>query len=145
MNQQAIDHFYQHYIRLSDEELEALDARKTTLLEEAQIALASVLAERGVSVDEIRRVNAAEDEERAKAARDSVRRRETRDAKLTKWFFIISVPVIVLSVLLQPEKAWQTLVSSTVQALGIFVFVWIALLVKRKLSSVSSGSNADDD
>lgn len=145
MNQQAIDHFCQHYIRLSDEELEALDARKTTLLEEAQIALASVLAERGVSVDEIRRVNAAEDEERAKAARDAVRRRGIRDAKLTKWFFIISVPVIVLSILLQPEKAWQTLVSSTVQALGIFVIVWIALLVKRKLSSVSSGSNADDD
>lgn len=144
MDQQAIDHFRQRYLQLSEEDLEALDARKASLVEEAQVALVSVLSERDVLVGKIRRLNAAEDQRHAQATQEVSSRKEMRDAKLAKWFFFISLPVIALSALLRPEQAWQTLVSSTVQAIGIFVVVWIALLIKRKLGVKNRKSDADN-
>ncbi|MDI1338170.1 hypothetical protein [Polaromonas sp.] len=121
-----------------------MDARKASLTEEAQVALVSVLSERDVLVGKIRRLNAAEDQRRAQTTQEVTSRKEMRNAKLAKWFFVISLPVIALSALLKPAQAWQTLVSSTVQAIGIFVVGWVALFIKRKLSVKSSKPDADN-
>ncbi|MDO9113247.1 MAG: hypothetical protein Q7U63_05560 [Polaromonas sp.] len=144
MDQRITDNFRQHYLQLPEEDLEALDARKASLTEEAQVALVSVLSERDVLVGKIRRLNAAEDQRRTQAVQEVSSQKELRNAKLVKWFFFVSVPVIALSALLGPEQAWQTLISSTVQAVGIFVAIWVALFIKRKLSVKNSKSNADN-
>jgi hypothetical protein len=135
MNQQQFTQFKQHYLHLQEEELEQLHARKATLVEEAQVALAAVIAERGVSVETIRRANAIEDAGAIAAASAKAEYKARRDAKLFKWMLIFGVPLIGVRVVLTPEAAWSTLVSSLVQALGLAAIAWLVLFLKRKLGN----------
>lgn len=124
--------------------MEALDARKQSLVDEAQVALEQVLSQRSVSVEKIRHNNTVEDEDRAEFARAEVTRKEVRDTKLLKWLAIISVPLILLSVILRPESVRQTLLSSIVQALFFFAIFLIVLFIKRKLNKKKATSPSDN-
>lgn len=144
MDQKTIDHFRQHYMQVPEEELESLDARKQSLVDEAQVALEQVLSQRSVSVEKIRYDNTVEDEDRAELARAEVTRKEVRDTKLLKWLAIISVPLILLSAILRPDSFKQTLLSSIVQALFFFAILWIVLFIKRKLNKKEATSPEDN-
>lgn len=133
MNQQQLSQFKQHYLYLPEEELEQLHARKATLVEEAQVALTEAIAERGVSVEAIRRSNAIEDAGAVAVASVKAKNKARRDARFFKWMLIFGIPLIGVQVALRPEAAWSTLVSALVQVLGLAAIAWLALLIKRKL------------
>lgn len=130
-------------MQLPEEALEALDARKSSLVEEAQAALATTLSERDILVGRIRRANAVEDDRRAKAEAVKDVRQQMRYATLAKWFAFISLPLILLSALLNPAQAWQTLLSASVQAVLLFLVIGAALFAKRRFRAKGDKSDKD--
>lgn len=131
MNKEQIAALVAHYQEMDEWEIADLYARASSLTEEGRHALATVISQRKIDVQKIREQGLAEERALLEQERIREQKRKARDARWFRIMLIVIIPLIVLSALLRPEKSWETLVSSLVQALGVTAIALVFLKLRR--------------
>jgi len=131
MNNAKVAEFSTRYMCLTEWELADLDARRSSLTEEACIALDAVLANRTIDLKKVRQIEAEEETKQAALEVRKVGKRQTRDARVIKIFLVVGIPIIIFGALFRPERFLETLVSTGVQVVFLGFIYWGYLRWKR--------------
>jgi hypothetical protein len=133
-NKHKVAEFSAHYQSLNEGELADLHDRASSLTEEARMALDAVITNRGIDPEKMRQEAMKEDLDYI--AKETVREeeRKKRDARHTKIWIAISIPIVVLGMIFRPERTYETLISTITQVLVIVFAAWVVLAIKRSLS-----------
>lgn len=131
MNNQQITTLVAHYQEMDEWEIADLYARASSLTEEGRHALATVISHRKIDVQRIHEQRLTAERALLEQERMREQKRKARDARWFKIMLIVTIPLIVLSALLRPEKTWETFVSSLVQALGVVAIALVFLRLRR--------------
>jgi hypothetical protein len=131
MNNEQIAALVAHYQELDEWEIADLYARASSLTEEGRQALATVISQRKVDVQSIHEQGVTEERTLLEQERIRELKRKARDARWFRIMLVVTIPLIALSALLRPEKTWETLVSSLVQALGVTAIALVFLKLRR--------------
>jgi hypothetical protein len=130
--------FTASYIDMHEEDLVRLLGRRSTLVEEAQVALDKVLVERAIDIAGIKEAERIDVHVLAEKAREAEARKEQRHASQTKIFLWVCIPITLLGILVNPDRSYYTFISSITQAvlLGLiallFVYIRRAVAKRRK-------------
>ncbi len=132
MEQEQIAHFKALYRGLSEWDLEDLDSRKNGLTEEAQVALAEIIAERQVNIAGMRKEVIDESKALVRQAEEKEEKQRVKDRKFMKFLSIAAIPLVLVLFLIRPERTYQTLISGTVEFLGFAAIAWGIHAWRRK-------------
>jgi hypothetical protein len=116
MEQEQIAHFKAVYRGLSEWDIEDLDSRKNGLTDEAQAALSEIIAERQVDVAGMRKEVIDESKALVRQAEEKEEKQRVKDRKVIKVLSVATIPIILILFLIRPERTYQTLISTIVQA-----------------------------
>lgn len=131
VNKEQIAALVAHYKELEEWEIADLYARAYSLTEEGRQALATVISQKKIDFQSIREQGLTEERFLLEQERMREQKRKARDARWFRIMLVVTIPSIVLSALLRPEKTWETMVSSLVQALGVTVIALVFLKLRR--------------
>lgn len=137
MDTRRVAEFEERYQRLDEWELADIYAKYGSLTEEARAALDGVIQSRNIDLDKMRQQEASEELHRAEIEQERYEKWKKRDAFLSKIFLVIGLPIAIAGALLRPERAYETFISTLVQAVGLGLVAWVVLAIKRSRSKRS--------
>lgn len=140
MDKSKVAEFSAHYQRLDEWALADIHAKGGSLTDEALFALNSVIADKGIDLENIRQTVAKQDSEYAEKELVRTKKREKRETQLLIVFFIIAA----LGVIFRPGQAYKTLLETLVQVAFIAVIVWGVQAIRRFLSRRKLGDQSTD-
>jgi|GEM_PF-6438623 len=130
MDTNKISEFIELYRGMHEDELAVL-SEKQTLVPEAKTALATVILERNIDLNKLAQEEAEETEHRIKKQQIITEKKEKRDAILFKVLLVIAIPICIFQLLFNPNKFFQTLMSSIGSAIGLAIILGIAHGIKK--------------
>jgi len=131
MDSAKVAEFSAHYETLGEWDLFDIDSRRSTLTEEACVALDQTLSKRGINLANLKAEEASELAQQAAHEQEQQLKAEKRDARYLKIFWIVGLPIIIFGAIFRTEKVYETLVSSLVQVGVIGLLYWGYLKFKR--------------
>jgi len=126
--------FVAHYERLDDFAIADLFNRRHSLTSDAQAALDLVAQARQLNLSAVRNEMAREQEAIVEAERQREASWKRRDAFWFKVCLWVGIPLLGLGLVFQPERTYQTLVSTIVQVICLVLIAWVVLRIKRAVS-----------
>lgn len=137
MDTRRLADFEERYRRLDEWELADIYAKYGSLTDEARAALDGVIRSRNIDLDNLRQQEATEELHRAEMEQKIYEKWKKRDAFLLKISLALGVAIAIVGALLSPERAYETFISTLVQAVGLGLLAWVVLAIKRSRSKRS--------
>lgn len=141
MDNAKVLQFVEHYNSLDEWEFLEVHGRRSSLTEEALVALDQVIAQRGIDLSRMQEVQAEEFERESTCAEEQRRQAEVRDSRYLRIFWVIAIPLTILGALFRPEHFLETLVSILTQAIILGLAYWGYLKLKRSRKHKSQAVN----
>ena len=120
------------YRGMDARDISELQGRASDLTDAARTALATVIDERRIDLQGVRDQRVIEEREMAEIARAHVEKLEARDARWLKIAWIIGGPLLVLGLILRPEKTWADLVSTATQVVLLSAVSYLVFRFRRR-------------
>ena len=127
MDKVKVAYFSSHYETLDEWDLYDINVRRSTLTEEACIALDQTLLNKGIDLSKLK------EEENKEQAQQKIKS-ERRDSRYLKLLWIISLPIIILGAFFRTGNIYGALISSLVQCGLLGIFHWGYLKFKQSRS-----------
>jgi endonuclease/exonuclease/phosphatase family metal-dependent hydrolase len=137
MTDPGISEFTARYMSMHEEDLAQLASRRGTLTEEAQAALDTALAARGIDLAALQEADRQEVAAVERQLQEEEKRQEKRRAQYAKIFFAVAVPIAVVAAIFRPERAYETLVSSIVEIVLLGALACVFVAIKKALNKRS--------
>lgn len=134
MDESKVAEFTASYMAMHEEDLVRLVDRRSTLVEEAQAALDTVLAKRAIDIKGIKEAGRKEVHDLAEKAKEAEARKDRRHASQTKIFLWVCIPFTLLGILVNPEKSYVTFISSLTQAALLGLIALLVVFIRRAIS-----------
>lgn len=135
MNQARFDEFLARYEQMDEWQIARIQSQESDLTDEARAALTQVIASRSIDTQKLRDNAAAEDKKLLEEQRVLADISRKREAKTFKILLVAAIPVIVVSALLNPSKAYENLIALAVQAVGLGLIGLAIFKIKRYVKS----------
>jgi hypothetical protein len=134
MDESRIADFTASYMAMHEEDLARLSGRRSTLVEEAQAALDTVLVNRSIDVAGLREEERQETLKLANREQEARIREERRHASHIKIFFWICVPITLLGILFNPERSYFTFISTLTQGVVLGLIGLLIVVIRRAIT-----------
>jgi hypothetical protein len=134
MNQDVVNQYKAEYTNKNPGEIFDLWERRASLVGEAQTALSDVIKDRQIDLQAIAAADLAERDELARTEEARETESQKRTNLFLKIFFIVTIPIVLISLLTSDRPGGLLLVgiSSGVQGLVLALIVWgITKLVRK--------------
>lgn len=135
MDQARFDELLARYEQMDEWQISHIQSQESDLTDEARAALTQVIASRSIDTQKLRDNSATEDKKRSDKQQALAEISRKREAKILKIFLIAAVPIIVVAAVLNPSKAYENLMASAVQAIGLALLALAIFKIKRYLTS----------
>lgn len=135
MDTNKISEFVERYHNMHEDELAIIHQKQSSLVEEAKVALATVILERKIDLTKLAQEEHQEKEQRIKKKEIITEKKQKRDAFFYKIMLMIGVPICLFQLLFNPDKFVQTLFSTIGFAIGLAIILGIVHLFKKVLKN----------
>lgn len=135
MDQARFAEFLARYEQMDEWQIARIQSQESDLTDEARAALTQVIASRSIDTQKLRDNAAAEDKKLREEQQVLAEISRKREAKTFKILLVAAIPIIVASALLNPSKAYENLIASAVQAIGLGLVVLAMFKIKRYVKS----------
>lgn len=133
MDTNKISEFVERYENMHEDELAIIHQNQSSLVEEAKVALATVISERKIDLTKLAQEEYQEKEQRIKKRELVTEKKQKRDAFVYKAMLVIGVPICLFQLAFNPDKFVQTLFSTVAFAVSIGIISGIIYLLKKAL------------
>lgn len=133
MDNNKISEFVERYQSMHEDELVIIHQKQSSLVEEAKVALATVISERKIDLTKFAQEERQEKEQRIKKQEIVTEKKQKQDAFLYKIMLVIGVPICLFQLAFNPDKFVQTLFSTIGFAIGLAVILGIVHIFKKTL------------
>lgn len=131
MDTKKISELVEHYRSMHEEELAVLSKKQNNLVPEAKVALATVISERNIDLNKLAQEESEEIKQRIKKQEVITEKKEKRDAIFYKIMLVIGVPVCIFQLFFNPNKFFQTILSTVGAAIAIAIVLGIFHVIKK--------------
>ena len=131
MDTKKISELVEHYRSMHEEELAVLSGKQNNLVPEAKVALATVISERSIDLNKLAQEESEEIKQRIKKQEIITEKKEKRDAFFYKIMLAIGVPICIFQLFFNPNKFFQTLLSTIGSVIAIAIILGLFHIIKK--------------
>ena len=131
MDTKKVLEFLERYQSMGEDELVVIHEKQSLLVEEAKMALATVISERNIDLQELIKDEIKEKEQRIKKQELIAIKKQKRDAFIYKIMLVVGLPLCLFQFLFNPDRFFQTLFATIGSALGIAIILGVLYMFKK--------------
>jgi len=134
MNTSEISYFTEQYKHKNEEEILFLYDRISTLTEEAQISLKSVIEDRKINITQLKSDNVIQDNKIQEIYVAKEKNKVKWDSLIFKLILFLGAISIIFGLFFNPDRTYVSFISSITQALLLAAFSKIYIMIRDRIS-----------